>query len=123
MSRAPLNLGSGMPQVAGAFAGWTNQITLMRRAQVVVNFLVTTVDTPFTFNGVIQPLKTQEINLYPDGLRAFTWLQIHTFSGAFDLKPDDQIVVNGKVYNVMGKRDYSRNGYIEYHLVYDYQGS
>lgn len=37
------------------------------------------------------------------------------------LKVNDQIVINGKIYKIMGKLDYSRNGFIEYHLVKDYQ--
>jgi hypothetical protein len=112
--------GSGMPQMRAAFGGWTRRITLTRRIQTVVDGLVTTEDVPFTFRGTVQPLSPKQIALKPEGQRAWSWIQIHCFSGSI-IQPNDQIVYNNAVYKVMGQNDYSLNGFIEYHLVKDYQ--
>lgn len=122
MSRTPLNKLSGMPQMGRAFAGWTKSILLTRRVMSVDgDGLVTWIDTQFTFNGVIQPLNAKEVQLKPEGQRAFQWLQIHSFSGAFNLDDNDQIVYNGGIYKIMATRDYSLDNYIEYHAIKDYQ--
>lgn len=114
--------GSGMPQMRAAFGGWMRRITLVKRVQSVVDGLVVTQDVPFAFRGVIQPLNPKAIALKPEGQRAWEWLQIHCV-GKGILTTNDRIVYLGKEFKVMAQNDYSLNGYIEYHLVFDYQGS
>lgn len=121
MSRLPLNQTSGMPQMGRAFAGWQKTITMARRTQTIVNGLVTNVDKTFTFKGTIQPLDSRKISLKPEGQRAFSWLQVHCFSGSLNLTDNDRITFNGTLYKIMGVWDYSLNGFIEYHLVQDFQ--
>jgi hypothetical protein len=113
--------GSGMPQMSAAFGGWAQRVTFVRRVQQIVDDgLVSYNDVAFTFRGTVQPLSPKQISLKPEGQRAWEWLQVHCFSNA-QLEPNDQIVYNGKIFKVMGKLDYSLNGYVEYHLVADYQ--
>lgn len=112
---------SGMPQMGAAFAGWTKKITLLRVAQTVVAGLVEQSTLPFTFEGTVQPLHPKEIELKPEGQRAWEWLQVHCLTGAGDLTTNDQVIYNGKTYKVMAVRDYSLNNYVEYHLAFDYQ--
>lgn len=146
MSRAPLNTGSGMPQMGPAFAGWASVVTVYKRNQVVSDALVTygepsqwdqpqqqfdvpgqTFDTPIppvtkiVFNGVVQPLSPKLIALKPEGQRAWDWLQIHCFSGSLNLDVNDQIIYNQKDYKVMGVNDYTLDNFIEYHVIRDYQ--
>ena len=122
MTAKPLNQLSGMPQLGAAFAGWAQKITLTKRVQIVVNGL-TTYGTPqtITFNGVIQPLSPESIALKPEGQRSWQWLQIHCLNGTLGLSTDDQIVYNGVIYKVMAVLDYSLNGYVEYHVIKDFQ--
>ena len=117
----PLNKTSGMPRMGAAFAGWGKKITLIRLCQSVVNGLVEYCETPFTFIGTIQPLSPKMIQLKPEAQRAFEWLQIHCTSGPLNLNTNDRIVYNGSRFKIMADNDYSLNGYIEYHLVKDYQ--
>lgn len=122
MSPKKLNQLSGMPQMGRAFAGWMKKITLQRRVQAIVDDgFQSYVDTDFTFDGVIQPLSPKQIMLKPEGQRAWTWLQVHCFSGNLNLNTNDQIIYNGDLFKVMAELDYSLNGYIEYHLIKDYQ--
>jgi hypothetical protein len=116
-----------MPNVSSAMDGWKSPITLIRVAQTVgADGFVTDASTPFTFQGTIQPLSPKTIAIYPDELRAFKWLQIHSYSGPLNLNTNDLInYVDmygvAKNYKVMGDKDYSLNGYVEYHVVEDYQ--
>lgn len=149
MSRAPLNMGSGMPHMGAAFAGWAKPITVYKRTQTLIDGLVTYTGDPsqwdqagpqqqfdmegatfdvkippvtaISFTGVIQPLNPKLIELKPEGQRAWEWLQVHCTSGVLDLDTDDQIIYNQKNFKVMAVNDYSLNGYVEYHLIRDYQ--
>lgn len=117
--------GSGMPQMGAAFAGWTQQITMTRRCDVVSDSgddagVVTHKEVSFTFRGTIQPLSVKQLLLKPEGQRAWQWLQVHCFSTT-QLNVNDLVNYRGDEYKVMGKWDYSLNGFIEYHLAKDYQ--
>lgn len=112
---------SGMPQLKAVFTNWQKKITLTRRIQTITAGLVSTADTQFTFQGIIQPLSPRQIALKPDGQRAWTWLQIHVVSSSENLNVNDQIIYNSVIYKIMARLDYSLNGYIEYHAVEEYQ--
>lgn len=113
---------SGMPNVSGALRGWASSITLLKLTVVITDFdEKVTATEDIVFNGVIQPLKLREIKYSEDGQRAWNWLQIHSFSGELNLLTNDRIVVKDIIYKIMGIFDYSRNGYIEYQIVKDYQ--
>jgi hypothetical protein len=121
MSTKPLNLGSGMPQMGPAFAGWAKALTLTKRVQVVTNALISYTTQNLNFRGTIQPLSPKLLALKPEGQRGWQWLQIHCFAGRLDLDDNDQIIYNGDIYKVMAILPYDLNNYIEYHLVKDYQ--
>lgn len=112
---------SGMPQITSAFAGWTQTVSLSLVTQTIVAGLVTETLTAISFPGTIQPLSPKNLMLKPEGQRAWTWLQIHCFSGPYDLNTGDQIVYRGEKFKIMARLDYSLNGFMEYHLVKDYQ--
>lgn len=111
---------SGMPQITSAFNGWMKPITLSRVTQTVEDGIVFSSESSVTFEGTIQPLTEKAIALKPEGQRAWTWLQIHCkIPGVLD--NNDIITYNGLTYKVMMLKDYSLNGFIEYHVCKDYQ--
>ena len=112
---------SGMPNVSNAIKCWASNITLIKITQSIVDFDKQTEKEEINFVGVIQPLKAEDINYDRDGQHSWEWLQIHSFSGSLNLKTTDRIQINSTIYKVMGILDYSRNGYIEYNIVRDYQ--
>lgn len=115
-------IGSGMPQMHAAFSGWIANVRLAKRTQSVDGFgNVTDQDIYISFRGTIQPLSPRQIALKPEGQRSWTWLQIHCLATSLDLRPNDRISWNGAIYKVMALLDYSLNGFIEYHLVRDFQ--
>jgi hypothetical protein len=104
-----------------ALLGWQSPITYKKITQTIVNGFVTDTATIVTFDGVVQPLSAEKINLKPEGQRSWQWLQIHCKNGINDLKTNDKITYNEKAYKVMEVLDYSNNGFVEYHVVKDFQ--
>lgn len=121
MPAPPINMQSGMPKMAAAFAGWTSALTLIKRTQVVTDGLVGYSDQTITFQGTVQPLSPKQIALKPEGERAWTWLQIHCVNGGLKLNVTDEIIFNGAEYKVMARLDYTQSNYMEYHCVREYQ--
>lgn len=113
-----------MPQMKAAFAGWFSTITLTQIAQVVnADGYMEEKETNIVFKGVIQPMSAEELMLKPDGQRSFEWLQIHCLAGSLNLKTNDRIVYNTRIYKVMSVKDYSLNNYIQYDIVEDFQNA
>lgn len=117
-----LNKISNMPQIRAAFNDWTYDITLIKITQAVTDGILAQTEVPINFRGTVQPLSPEEVQLKPEGQRAWPWLQIHCISD-FDtnLRINDRIQYADKKYKVMARLDYSLNNYVEYHLVEDYQ--
>lgn len=114
-------LTSGMPQVDDALNGWETTITLVKVIQNVVEGDLVTEETNITFQGVIQPLRTEQLMAKPENMRSWEWLWIHAKASSLNLKTADKIRWNNKLFKVMGVKDYSLNGYVEYEIVRDYQ--
>ena len=114
-------LASGMPNMADTLDGWETTITLVKITQNIVDGDLVPEETNITFQGVIQPLKTEQLMSKPEGQRSWEWLWIHVKSGALNLKTADKIKWNNKRFKVMGVKDYSLNGFVEYEIVRDYE--
>ncbi len=108
-----------MPQMQDALNGWEEKIILVKLSSLIDDEgLAVTIETPFSFMGTIQPLKPTELQVSSSGQRKFEWWQIHTRFKIHDVvSPSERIRFKGKAYKVMLQNDYSRNGYLEYHLI------
>lgn len=113
------NLNS-MPNVDPALQGWFSTISMVVITQSNVKGLLETTRKTVKFEGVVQPLQAEKIQLKPEGQRSFKWLQIHTVVDN-PLKTDDRIEYGGEKYKIMGKYNYEQNGFIEYHCIEDFQ--
>ena len=114
-------LASGFPQVDHVLDGWETQLTLVKVTQSISEGDLVTTETNITFQGVVQPLRTEQLMSKPENMRSWEWLWIHAKSGSLNLNTGDKIRFNNKLFKVMGVKDYSLNGYIEYELVKDFQ--
>jgi hypothetical protein len=110
------------PQMQGALANWQRPMTFITTIKELVDFEVVETKTEINFKGVWQPYNSQQLNLKPEGQRAWKWFTCHAETRV-QLDPDEIISYNGKDYRVMEKRDYNEYGYIEYHLIEDYEGA
>jgi hypothetical protein len=117
----PLNQINGMPQVSEVLDGWESTIMLQVIKQTIDTDGVPQVtERNIMFKGTIQPLGAEEVRLKDEGQRSWEWLQIHVKSGSYNLIINDRIIYNNIVFKVMARRDYTLNGYVEYHVVRDY---
>jgi hypothetical protein len=75
------------------------------------------------FMGTWQPLSAEKIALKPEGERSWKWIQLHCRNGLKNLETNDLVIRDGEKtrYKVMERLDYSLSGFIEYHLVEDFQ--
>jgi len=109
-----------LPNMQDAMLDWFQKLTFIRIVKKVVNFNLVEVEEFDSFQGVRQPLSAQQLQMKPEGQRAWKCEMIHSFPDLV-LKPDDQIKFNGVKYRVKEKTDDTEYGYIEYHIVQDFQ--
>ncbi|MBQ2175365.1 MAG: hypothetical protein II453_09960 [Alphaproteobacteria bacterium] len=114
---------TGMPNMANTLNGWETTITLVKVIQNIVEGDRVISETNITFQGVIQPLRTEQLMAKPENMRSWEWLWIHVKSGSLNLMTGDKIRFNNKLYKVMGVKDYSLNGFVEYEIVRDYENA
>lgn len=112
-----------MPNVAETLTGWEVPLTLIKITQKVVEGDSVKTETRINFLGVWQPLRDEQLQSKPEGMRSWEWVWIHAKSGTLNLKTQDKVLFNSKRYKVMSVKDYSLNGYIEYELVRDYESN
>lgn len=115
-----LNEISNMPQMDETLNEWFYPVTLIKITETVVDYEVVQTPEYIRFNGVIQPLKPQEISLKPEEQRSWNWLQVHA-PVYVKLKTGEKLLYNAIRYRVMALKDFSMNGFYEYHLVQDYE--
>ena len=109
------------PNMSQTLTGWGVPLTLVKVIQDIVDGDASFTTEQVTFLGVVQPLRTEQLELKPEGQRSWEWLWIHAKSGTLNLHTADKILFNSKTYKVEGVKDYSLNGFVEYELVRDYE--
>ena len=110
-----------MPNMANTLNGWEVPLSLIKITQSINEGDLQTTETKINFMGVWQPLRTEQLMSKPEGQRSWEWVWIHAKSGELNLQTADKVIFNSKRYKVMGVKDYSLNGFVEYELVKDYQ--
>lgn len=109
-----------IPKIKFALNCWESPITLIRTTSSIVDYEKVETREEVTFKGVIQPLSAEQLQLKPLEARSWEWLMIHARTSA-EIFTNDLVEYEGKEYKVMAVKDYSLNGYFEYHLVKDYE--
>jgi hypothetical protein len=117
----PITIGT-LPDPSGALFSYFQPLTLKVLTKSLVNFQNVEVAVATNTMGVIQPLTAQQLNMKPEGQRAWIWQNLYCLPGLV-LKPDDVVIFQGTQYRVMNKTDYSQFGFLNYHLVQDFTGS
>lgn len=111
---------SGMPNMSQTLNGWEVPLTLVRIIQDVDEGDLVYKEERYNFMGVWQPLRDEQLELKPEGQRSWEWVWIHAKSGALNLETADKVIFQNKIFKVETKKDYSLNGFVEYHLCRDY---
>lgn len=111
---------SALPNVATALDGWMQQIQFIKLSKNIVNHEVVEYEDKICLMAVRQPMNAQTLELKPEGQRQWKWETIHALPDV-ELMPDDRIKFDNSKYRVMEKLDFTEYGYIEYHIVQDYE--
>lgn len=111
---------SHMPKIQVALNPWLDDLTFIKVTQENKNFLTTTTNQTFFFQGTVQPLSPRELAIKPIGERRWGWWMIHSLT-QLSLEPGDKIILGNDTYKVMAKNNYSRDSYYEYHIVRNYE--
>ena len=111
-----------IPNVIGAFKGWTNKTSVELVEQTVesgrTRESLTRLDNVYVAR---QPVPVAQLNRKPEEQRLWKWWSIWLVGKTMPLlKEDDRIIVKGQVYRVENIRDWRDGHYAHYEVVEDY---
>lgn len=115
-------LSANLPDVSEVMNGWEVPMVANYVTQTVVDGVVS--DTPVTKNikGIMQPLKPEEILLKDEGQRSFDWYQVHIRESVYgELFTTQILIINNIPYKIKAKKDWTLDGYREYHVIRDFE--
>lgn len=112
---------STMPDVSIALDGWQTTLTVNQRRQTMVDGDVVYKNVYVKIPACIQPLKTEDLLVKPENSRNFAWYWLHVKSQYPRLSVNQQFFIKGQPYKIMGVKDWSRSGYIDYECIADFQ--
>ena len=115
------NTNSALPNMANTIRSWFLNITFetVERTLDGADWVETVTGTINT-QGVVQPPRDKDLKILPQGTWAWTWLMIHCLPNV-RLETNQYIKYDGVVYKVMGKRDWSKYGYVRYMVLEAFQ--
>jgi len=108
-----------LPNMAETIKGWFLPIEFGVVTNVLVDFEQTIVIERVQTQGVVQPPQTEDIEIQPEGIRNWEWLEIHCLPN-FQVKINDFIFYKEKKYKVMKKENFADYGYMRYLVMEAY---
>lgn len=119
----PLFAKSGtVPDMSGALTDYFQPLVFTLVKKTTVGFQVVETPRSINFRGVIQPFTSRQLQIKPEGERAWTWFTVHA-DPSLSLDVDDVVTYNGKQTRIMGRKEYGLYGFVEYEIVQDYTGA
>lgn len=113
----------GLPNMTMTLNNWEQPITLIKVLQDIVKGDLVTTQQELKFQGVVQPLSAERLQLLPEGQRSWEHLLIHVKSGVLDLQTADKVLYNKKRFKIMAVKDYAAYGFCEYELIRDFESN
>lgn len=117
-----LSIGSivpNLPNMSTTIEGWFQNIIVALVVKTMVNNRVVETTTDYETRGVLQPQTIQQLEIKPEGQRSWKWYMLHC-QPSLSLKTDDEVVIRGEHYRVMGRWGFDEYGFVQYELVQDY---
>lgn len=106
-----------MPGMRGTLQGWFRAFTAKRvLIQHEEDGTVTTQLLPVNTSGVMQPSEFEELDIQLGGDRSWVYWTLHC-TPELRMETNDQVLIRDMNFRVLGRKDYTINGYIEYRLV------
>lgn len=99
---------------------WLSPMVFQRITKTMqINGEVQETSVPINFMGLIQPLQFRDLLLKSEGQRAWSWFYLYA-DPSLVLQVDDIVTWNGKQTRVMARKNWTQQGFVEYHLVQDW---
>lgn len=111
-----------LPDVSDVLPDWFQHLTFQLVTKTQQDYETVEVLTTIHTEGVRQPMSAQQLDLKPEGQRAWKWETIHCLPDV-KLKVDDIIIFDGVKYRVMQKWNWAEYGYLEYEICQAFTNS
>ena len=111
-----------LPDVSDVLPDWFQHLTFQLVTKTQQDYETVEVLTTIHTEGVRQPMSAQQLDLKPEGQRAWKWETIHCLPDV-KLKVDDIIIFDGVKYRVMQKWNWAEYGYLEYEICQAFNNS
>jgi hypothetical protein len=105
-----------LPKMTTTLGSWSQNFSFDCITKSLENFQVVERKRTIDFRGVIAPLSPRQLEIKPEGQRAWRWLEVHA-PACLSLKPDDEVVFKCHRYRVMAVHDWSDYGYYRYEIA------
>lgn len=109
-----------LPNVSDVLPDWFQPLTFEVVAKGLEDYEVVETLRTIQTQGVRQPMSAQQLQVKPEGQRAWKWETIHCLPDV-KLKVDDIVIFDNTKYRVMAKWNWSEYGYLEYHICQGYE--
>lgn len=110
-----------LPNMSQTIIGWFQPVTFITLQKTVNDdFEEVVTETPVNTQGVVQPPKPEVIEIQPEGIRNWEWLEIHSLPN-LQLNINEYVIYNGLRYKVMQKSNYAAYGYMHYLILEAYR--
>lgn len=110
---------TSLPHVGIALHGMMQLMEFWKICKKNVDGYTQEIESITKTHAVRQPFSDEQIELLPEGERSWKWEMLHALPD-LALNTDDRVSYLGRSYTVKSKKNYSEYGYIEYHLIEDY---
>lgn len=108
-----------MPNMRGAVIGNFRPLRVVVSTTTIVDGLADEVLRAFDSAGDLQPMKSSDVMLKPEGQRKFKWFTLH-IGREIVLKANDVVIRKGVPYRVMSIYPWEDYGFLKYELTEDY---
>ena len=115
------NTNSQLPNMSETITSWFLNISFytVKRELVGADWKEVP-DKELKTKGVVQPPSNEDLKIMPEGSWSWKWQWVHCLPD-LQLETNQFVIYDGIKYKVMGKRDWSKYGYVEYHLLEAFQ--
>lgn len=115
-------LSANLPNVSEVMNGWEVSMTANYVTQSVVDGAVVDTEVNKPIKGISQPLKAEEIALKDEGQRMWNWVLVQVRETIYgELYPTQILIINNIRHKIMAKKDWTLDGYREYHVIRDFE--
>ena len=108
-----------LPNMRDALNEWFQNIVFTMVKKMTTNFELVETNTQIQFQGVVENIKPQDLDMRPEGQRKWRYISVWA-TPELELNPDEIFTYQGINYRVMTKNDWSSYGYVEYECAEDY---